>query len=110
MQYFEIPLRSDILCYFQKATLDEVVYTLSFRFNARMDKWIMDISSSAGVPLLAGLPLAQGMPLTYRFVGRTENFPPGQFWIIDETEQGRDPGRDTLGRDIKLIYTTEAED
>lgn len=107
MQYFEIPLRSDIPSYFQKVTLNEIVYTLSFRFNARMDNWIMDISSSAGITLLIGLPLVQGMPLTYRFVGRTANFPPGQFWIIDETEQGRDPDRDTLGQDIKLIYTTE---
>jgi len=107
MQYFEIPLRSDIPSYSQKATLDEVSYTLSFRFNARMDKWIMDISSSAGVALLTGVPLMMGMPLTYRFVGRTVDFPPGQFWIIDETDQGRDPGRDTLGLNIKLIYTTE---
>lgn len=107
MLYFEIPLRSDFPSYFQKVTLDEVVYTLSFRFNARMNKWIMDISSSAGVALLEGLPLTQGMPLTYRFVGRTADFPLGQFWIIDETEQGGDPDRDTLGQDIKLIYTTE---
>lgn len=106
MQYFEIPLRSDIPNYSQKVTLDDVVYTLAFRYNARMTRWVMDISLSAGDALLVGVPLIQGMPLTYRFIGRLENFPPGQFWIIDETEKGRDPDRDTLGQDIKLIYTT----
>lgn len=107
MLYFEVPLRSDIPSYIQKVSLDETVYMLTFRYNARLGRWIMDINTVAGVALLSGLPLIQGMPLTYRFVGRTEAFPPGQFWVIDETGQGRDPDRDTLGRDIKLIYTTE---
>jgi len=47
-------------------------------------------------------------PLTRRFIGSIDGIPPGQFMMIDETDQERNAGRDNLGIDIKLIYL-EAE-
>lgn len=104
MAYLEIPLRTDIYSYTEKVTLDGVVYTLEFHYNSRKDVWVMDIGDSAGVVLLAGVPLIIDYPLTARFIGVIEGLPPGQFVMVDETDQERNAGRDNLGNDIKLIY------
>jgi hypothetical protein len=103
-----IPLRTDILAYALKVTLDNVVYTLRFRWNSRLAKWIMDISDVSENPLLMGLVLYEGIPLIWRFVGRIEGLPPGGFLVVDETGQNRDPDVETLGTDVKLIYTEAA--
>lgn len=105
--YTEIPLRTDLGAYEMSVVLSGVVYILSFRYNARMGRWMMDINNAANEPLLVGLPLLVSFPMTYRFVGRIDGLPGGQFMVIDETGQERIPGRDNLGEDIKLIYSEE---
>lgn len=108
MADIQISLRTDILAYSIKVTLEDIVYTLSFRWNARLEKWIMDIGDVSGEPLLVGLPLYEGIPLTRRFVGRIDGLPPGMFMVVDETGQNRDPDLETLGGDVKLIYSEAA--
>jgi len=104
MAYLEVPLRSGVYSYTQKTTIESVVYTLGLRYNARMERWVVDIMDAAGNMLLAGVKLLINLPLTRRFVGTLEGFPEGQFMIVDETGQERNPTRDDLGDDIKLIY------
>jgi len=104
MAYLEVPLRTDIYAYTQKTTIEEVVYTLGLRYNARMERWVLDIMDAAGEMLLAGVKLLINYPLTRRFVGSIEGLPEGHFMIVDETGQERNPTRDDLGDDIKLIY------
>lgn len=108
MADIQIPVRTDILAYSLEVTLEGVVYTLSFRWNARMEKWIMDIGDATGNPLLIGLVLFEGIPLIWRFVDRITGLPPGGFLVIDETGQHRDPDQDTLGLDINLVYVEAA--
>lgn len=108
MANIQIPLRTDILAYSLKVTLEDVVYTLKFRWNSRLVKWIMDIRDVAGEPLLVGRVLYEGIPMIWRFVGRIEGLPPGEFFVIDETGQNRDPDLETLGTDIKLVYAEAA--
>jgi hypothetical protein len=69
-----------------------------------MDRWILDLATGDGTNILAGIPMLPGVPMTYRFINRKADVPEVQFLIIDETEEGRTPGKETLGDDIKLIY------
>jgi len=104
MAYLEVPLRTDIYAYTQKTTIEGAVYTLGLRYNARMERWVLDVMNAAGEMLLAGVKLLINYPLTHRFVGSIEGLPEGHFMIVDETGQERNPTRDDLGDDIKLIY------
>lgn len=104
MALIVIPVRTDIFSYTERITLNGSVYVLTFNYNLRMDVWFMDIATAAGTVLLAGIAFLQGLPLTYKNVGRISGLPPGDFVLIDETGQDRDPGKDNLGQDIKLEY------
>jgi hypothetical protein len=108
MDFIEIPLRKDIFDYTEKITLEGVIYTLGIRYNARMDRWLLSIKDSADTNMAISLPLLNGVPLTYKWVGRIAGFPPGQFTMVDETDQDRSPGKDDLGDDLKLIYLEAA--
>jgi Domain of unknown function (DUF6983) len=107
MAYLEIPVRSDIYSYTQKTAIEGIVYTLGLRYNARMERWVLDIMDASGVMLLAGVKLLVDIPLTYRFNGSIISLPAGQFMIVDETGARRNPTRDDLGDDIKLIYVED---
>lgn len=108
MAYIEIPLRKDIYDYIQQVTLDGVVYTLGLRYNARMDRWVLDIKDAADDDLVIGLPLLNGVPLSYKWIGTMTGLPPGNFLLVDETDQDRSPGKDDLGDDLKLVYSEAA--
>ena len=102
MAILEIPVRSDLSAYSFQITLETVVYTFAFRFNARQDRWIWDVQDVDGVPIVIGVPLLYGLPLLDRF--KSESLPPGRFIVTDETGAERNPGRDSLGEDFKLFY------
>ena len=104
MAYLEVPLRTDIYAYTQKTAIEGVVYTLGLKYNSRMGRWVLDIMDAAGEMLLSGIKMLINYPMTRRFIGRIEGLPEGHFIIVDETGQERNPGRDDLGDDIKLIY------
>jgi len=108
MNLIEIPVRTDVYSYFENVVLDDVLYTLSFRYNGTMDRWIMDIADAAGTMLLAGIPLLPSYPLTSKYIGCIPGFPVGAFMVLDETGAERIPTRDNLGQDIKLVYFSEA--
>lgn len=105
--YTEIPLRTDLPAYTQEVVLSGSVYQIGISYNARMQRWLMDIMDSTGAMMLAGIPLLVSFPLTDQYIGRIAGFPTGQFIVIDETGAERNPTRDTLGVDIKLIYAEE---
>ena len=104
-----IPMRQIKTAYSMRITLEAAVYLLRFTWNTRMSTLFLDISDAAGVILLAGIPLIINYPLTYKSVGRIEGLPPGQFVVIDETGQNRNPDPDTAGADVKLLYFEAAD-
>lgn len=102
MAILEIPVRADIPAYQFQITLDGTVYTLKFRFNVRMDRWIMDIADTDEEAILSGIPMLYGLPLVQRF--ELEELPPGKFVVVDETGEERNPTRTGFGDDFKLLY------
>lgn len=98
----ELPVRSDFKAYEFQIDLDGIVYTLRFRFNYRMERWVMDIATEAGEDILNGIVLVTGYPLLDQYA--YSELPPGRMIAIDVTGQNRDAGEDDLGNSIKLLY------
>lgn len=106
MAFVEIPVRSDLKAYEFQIELDGVVYTLGFRYNERMDRWLMDIADSVGAEILNGILLLTNVPLTDDYV--IDGMPPGRFFCEDRTGQNNDAGIEDLGNDIRLLYLEAA--
>lgn len=102
MAFLEIPIRSDIPAYNFQINLEGIIYTLGFRYNSRLERWVMDVKDVDEVALVTGVPLLYGIPLLDRY--KNPALPPGTFILIDETNAERNPTRDGLGEDYKLLY------
>jgi hypothetical protein len=102
MAVLEIPVSNDTSFYKFQIALEDAVYILEFRFNTRMDRWLMNILNESEEPILMGIPMLTGIPLINGFV--VDGKPPGTFFCYDESGQSRNPDRETFGRDVKLVY------
>jgi hypothetical protein len=102
MATLEIPVRSDNKAYSLQVDLEGTRYTLRFRFNTRMGRWVMDIADSVNTDILNGVVLLTNYPLTDQYADTA--LPPGRFVCIDESGENKDPGTNDLGNDVKLLY------
>lgn len=103
-QILLIPIRNDLPAYSYQITLESVVYTLTFRFNARMNRWLMDIADQTENPICMGLPMLVNFPLIERF--QNDSLPPGSFLVLDESGNNQNPDRDSWSNNVKLFYQT----
>ena len=102
----ELPVRSDFPSYTFQIDLEEVSFIFKFRFNERMQRWIMDINDADENPILSGVPVLTAIPLTDEYV--VDGLPPGRFIAINQTGTNANPLRDDLGNDVKLLYEESA--
>lgn len=102
MALIEIPTRSDLKAYEFQIELDGDIYTLGFRYNERMQNWVMDIADGLGNEILNGIVLLTNVPLTDDYV--IEGLPPGRFICDDRTGENKDAGEEDLGNDVRLLY------
>lgn len=102
MSVIQLPVRSDLPQYEFKVELDLVVYTLKYRWNERMSRWIMDVCNEQGEPIVMGIVLNTERDLTSRY--KTYPIPQGFFIVIDETGNQTNPNRDNFGKEVKLLY------
>jgi hypothetical protein len=107
MAVFELPVRADLPDFTFKQELDGVVYTFNFRFNVRFGYWIWDLSDEVGNPILLGVPVMTDVDIASRFL--MPEMPPGQFVVIDESGEQRNPDRTNFGGEVKMFYLDEAE-
>lgn len=98
----ELPVRSDIPSFEFKQELEGVVYTLKFKWNERMARWLMSIADEVGEDLLAGIPVQTNVDIKGRF--KQSTLPPGLFLSYDNSGAARNPDRDTFGSDVKFYY------
>ncbi len=99
-----IPISNlDSLAFFSlQALLDNVTYTLQFRWNDRAAGWFMDVLNEAGDTVyVAGIRLVGGAALSGNITGRPY---PGFFIAFDTSESGKDAGFDDLGKLVVLLY------
>jgi hypothetical protein len=97
-----MPLRNDLPAYRFKLDLSGTVYTLAFRYNTRMQRWIMDLMDASGTPLIMGSVLLLRTPLLNRFV--IDELPPGVLLAYDDTDKDTQPTRNSFDNDHSLLY------
>lgn len=102
MAFFQIPVRSDIDSYRFRTTLEGAIYLLKFRFNKRMDHWVMDIFDTDENPVIVGRPIMVQIDPFRIFV--EEDLPPGNIIPVNLEELNVDPGIDDLGNKVLLFY------
>lgn len=100
-----IPCRPDLTHYDMQVVLDEISYTLEFRWNTREQAWYMSLGTEAGDPIRSSIKIVVGFPIG----GRLLNGPPGRFLAFDTTNFDRNPGIKDLGDRVMFIYFTQDE-
>lgn len=102
-----IPVQSDASFFDLRVVLEDVTYTLEFRWIVRAQAWFMNILDAEGVNMIrAGLRIVADFPLWPYAATRT---PPGAFVCVDTTGAQQDPGLDDFGTRHQLIYLTAEE-
>ena len=102
-----IPLRNDLPYFSLQVSLDDVVYTLTFRWNDRLSAWFMDIGNEdTSVTYSSGLRVVVGYPMAANSAGR---LPPGALIFVDMQGTDADPGIDELGQRVQLLYFSVVE-
>ncbi len=91
-------------CYSQRTVLGSVSFLLTFRYNARMDRWLLDVADTNANLLVAGVPILGRWAGLHRFNGRIPGLPRGYLAATDLTGMDRDPQEHTFGTDIPLFY------
>lgn len=106
MSVLRLPVRSDIQSYKYRVTLDGVSYNLRFRFNARYNKWIMDILTFDDVPISLGRPVLTNIDPFLRFID--PRLPAGNMIAGDLSNKDLDADGDTFGVTVVLFYEEAA--
>lgn len=97
-----LPASQSLPAFSYQIELEGTTYTFRYNFNQRMDRWIFDIRTEFGDPIIAGIPLVSDWPILGRF--QDERLPPGFLFAFDTSGQRVDPGRFDLGNRVQMIY------
>lgn len=98
-----LPLGNDVPWYFFTIGLSGVQYTLRFRYNTRMSRWIMDVADGMNNDVITSIPLVIFRYLAAQFHYLT-TFPVGSFFILDNTNKDTQPERYSFGTDHVMYY------
>lgn len=82
--------------------LDQVSYTLKFRFNSRINIWVYDVIDSEGEPIYAGIPFYTEVISPLQTV--SSKSPKGLLYVINSENQGVDGGRFDIGNSVEMFY------
>lgn len=104
MNFFTITINTKLPWQKFQITLSEVIYTLEFRYNGRMDRWMMNINDSSGNQILQGLPILVNRNLTGQY--STLSIPTGVFFATDDSGQGVQPSLNSFSVDHTLWYAS----
>lgn len=102
MTFFTIPTRNDLPFYTYRITLSSNIYTLTFHYNVRMDRWILDVADSSGAVILSGVALLILRDVIGQYI--TLALPPGAIFATDETQKDQQPTIYSFGTDKTLWY------
>jgi len=87
--------------------LDNETFALTFRWNGRESAWYMDLCQEDQTVIAGGIKVVPQIDLTSRF--RAIGSPLGSIVAIGESQFAERPGRDELGKRVKLYYLDQEE-
>lgn len=97
-----LPARNDLPYYKFKITLSNVIFSLDFKYNTRMSRWIMNINDASENQILSGIPVLINRNLTAQY--STLSIPAGTIFANDDTGQDTQPTQFSFGTDHTLLY------
>jgi hypothetical protein len=100
-----LPLGNDVPWYTFSVGLSGVQYQLTVRYNTRMSRWALDIADAMGNPVLSSVTLLIDRILGGQF-HYLAGFPPGTFFVLDNTNTGTQPTRYSFGTGNTAYYAT----
>lgn len=86
----------------QTTTLDGVAYIFEFKFNYRLNKWVMNILTTSEEIIVYGILMITNMPLLKNYYHL--NIPQGDLFCIDMENENKDAEIDDLGTRVILMY------
>ena len=99
----EIPVFADTPLYKLRINLDGQDYIFRFDWNARTERWYLDIGTASEQWIVTGLKLVADWPILRRVSDPRR--PPGNLMAVDLSPlQGEPPNLSDLGSRVKLIY------
>lgn len=104
---YELPIASDTAFFSSSYDLDGTTYRLTFRWNVREEAWYMDIATFDDTLIAGGLKMVTNQDISRRF--RAKGAPKGAIFILGESIYADKPGRNDLGKRVKILYLDEAE-
>ncbi len=109
-QTLVIPTVQDQADYTLRTRLDGKEYNFHLLWNEREERWYLDISDESDVVVCAGVKLVTNWPLL-RYYRSNPDAPPGELWVIDESDDGSPPAIDGLGETQRcsLVYVSATD-
>lgn len=102
-----IPCRPDLTWYDMQVVLEDVTFTLEFRWNAVEECWYMDLKAEDDDPIVTSVKVVVDFPLCNRV--NDPRRPSGYFMANDTANLGEDPGIADLGDRVRLLFFTAGE-
>jgi hypothetical protein len=87
--------------------LDGETFNLIFHYNARADRWNVDVLDVEDSAIKHGVRLVTGIDLLQRVA--SEDKPAGELTVVDTTSNELEPINETLGEQCQLRYIEEAD-
>jgi hypothetical protein len=101
MATITIPLRNDIFNYGFRFAMDGVAYSMTLRYNRRIDSWVLDFDS-----VLYGARLCGGQDILGQFHHLA--VPPGELRVVDLDGENKEPTKENFSDRVVLQYTEDA--
>jgi hypothetical protein len=102
MATFEIPLTNTNPSFIFQVDLEGVNFEFRFRWNGRMQNWIVDLFDAVGTVVQTGYPFIVSYPLFRQNV--TTNKYPGILGALNTETPGSNADRFNIGGDVKFQY------
>jgi hypothetical protein len=99
---FQIPCYANLTHYDMQVVLDDVTFTLEFRWNTREQAWYMHVKQQDDTDVLDSVKIVINWPLAARY--RDPRLPLGYFLAVDSSAAQQDPGISDLGDRVQLYY------
>jgi len=102
MAIYRIPLPQGVPQFTQQTLIDGVTFNIRIHWNEREEAWYFDLLDDENAPIVTGRKMVADWPLLHRSVDA--RLPAGQFFTIDLTGNGIDPGLNDLDDRVVLQY------